>query len=81
MALAQRLGADAIVEGHTGDVRVAASAFAPHGLDTALVTAGGDAAEQALGAFEVHVDRTFAVSRAVEAHHALNTHNVARWRA
>jgi len=29
---------------------VAASEFAPHGLDTALVTAGGDAAERALGA-------------------------------
>jgi NADPH:quinone reductase len=30
------------------------------------------------GPFEVHVARTFALSRAVEAHHALNTHNVGR---
>jgi NADPH2:quinone reductase len=50
VALAQRLGADAIVEGHTRDVRAAASEFAPHGLDTALVTAGGGAAEHAHGA-------------------------------
>ena len=125
VALAQRLGADAVVEGHTRDVRVAASEFAPHGLDTALVTAGGDAAERALGAmrnggrvaypngvpkptvradvsvtsynamydaelmehlnrlietgpFEVHLARTFPLSRAVEAHHALNTHNLGR---
>jgi len=48
VALAQRLGADAVVEGHTGDVAPAAREFAPDGLDAALVTAGGEAAERAL---------------------------------
>jgi len=50
VALAQRLGADTVVEGHTGDVVGAARAFVPDGLDAALVTAGGAAAERALGA-------------------------------
>jgi NADPH2:quinone reductase len=48
VALVQQLGADAVVEGHTGDVAAAARAFAPDGLDAALVTAGGAAAERAL---------------------------------
>jgi NADPH:quinone reductase len=50
VALARRLGADAVVEGRQGDVAAAARAFAPGGLDSALLTAGGPAAEQALQA-------------------------------
>ena len=50
VALARRLGADVVVEGHTGDVAAAARAFAPDGLDAALITAGGEAAERALEA-------------------------------
>jgi NADPH:quinone reductase-like Zn-dependent oxidoreductase len=50
VALAQRLGADVVVEGYTGDVAAAAREFAPDGLDAALVTAGGEAAERALAA-------------------------------
>jgi len=49
-ALAKRLGADAAVDGHKGDVTGAARRFAPNGLDAALVTSGGDAANQALKA-------------------------------
>jgi len=48
VALAKRLGADAVVEGHQDDIAAAARAFAPDGLDAALLTAGGEAAEQAL---------------------------------
>ena len=50
VALAKRLGADAIVDGHKGDVVAAARKFAPDGLDAALLTAGGEAAERALAA-------------------------------
>lgn len=50
VALARRLGADAIVEGRTEDVLAAATNFAPEGIDAALLTAGGDAAEHALKA-------------------------------
>jgi NADPH2:quinone reductase len=48
VALVKRLGADAVVEGHTEDVLAAARAFAPNGLDAALLTAGGAAAKRAL---------------------------------
>lgn len=50
VALSQRLGADHTVNGRTGDVLAAAKAFAPDGLDGALVTAGGEVAERSLGA-------------------------------
>lgn len=50
VALAMRLGADAVVNGRTGDVAAAARKFAPDGIDAALLTAGGEAAEKALGA-------------------------------
>ncbi len=50
MALARRLGADIVVEGHTGDVAAAAREFGPGGLDAALVTVGGEAADRALEA-------------------------------
>ncbi len=48
--LAKRLGADAAVDGHKDDVVAAAREFAPDGLDAALVTAGGEAANTALTA-------------------------------
>lgn len=48
VALSQRLGADAVVDGRKDDVAVAAREFAPGGLDAALVTVGGEAADQAL---------------------------------
>jgi NADPH2:quinone reductase len=48
VALARRLGADAVVDGHREDIVAAARAFAPEGIDTALLTAGGKTAEQAL---------------------------------
>jgi NADPH2:quinone reductase len=50
VALVQRLGANAAVEGHRDDIVAAARAFEPDGLDAALVTAGGEKAEQALTA-------------------------------
>jgi NADPH2:quinone reductase len=48
--LIKRLGADAVVDGHKDDVAGEARKFAPDGLDAALLTAGGKAAEQALQA-------------------------------
>ena len=48
--LARRLGADAVVNGRADDVAAAARAFSPDGLDAALITAGGDAANRALTA-------------------------------
>ncbi|QNG18814.1 NADP-dependent oxidoreductase [Rhodococcus triatomae] len=50
VALAERLGADAVVDGRRDDVPAATSEFAPNGLDAALVTVGGDVTERALGA-------------------------------
>jgi NADPH2:quinone reductase len=50
VALVQRLGADTVVDGHKDDLAAAAREFAPDGLDAALLTAGGEAAEQALTA-------------------------------
>jgi NADPH:quinone reductase-like Zn-dependent oxidoreductase len=50
VALAQRLGADAVANGRKGDVAAAARKFAPDGLDAALFTAGGDAANKAISA-------------------------------
>jgi NADPH:quinone reductase-like Zn-dependent oxidoreductase len=50
VALATRLGADAVIDGHRDDLDAAARRFAPDGLDAALLTAGGPAAERALDA-------------------------------
>jgi NADPH:quinone reductase-like Zn-dependent oxidoreductase len=47
---AKQLGADVVVDGRKDDVGAKAKAFAPDGLDAALLTAGGEAAEKALGA-------------------------------
>jgi NADPH2:quinone reductase len=48
VALAQRLGADVVVNGRKDDAAAAVRAFAPAGLDAALMTAGGEAADRAL---------------------------------
>jgi NADPH2:quinone reductase len=50
VALAKRLGADEAIDGKKEDIAAAARRFAPQGIDTALLTAGGKAAEQALAA-------------------------------
>jgi NADPH:quinone reductase-like Zn-dependent oxidoreductase len=48
VVLVERLGADAVIDGRTDDVLAAAREFAPNGLDTALLTAGGNVAERAV---------------------------------
>ncbi len=50
VALTRQLGVEAVVDGHKEDVMETARVFSPEGLDAALFTAGGPAAEQALGA-------------------------------
>jgi NADPH:quinone reductase-like Zn-dependent oxidoreductase len=50
VALAKRLGADAVADGRKDDVEAAVRAFAPGGLDAALVTAGGEVTDHALRA-------------------------------
>src|SRR4029077_16596743 len=50
VALATRLRAGAVANGRKDDVEAAARAFAPNGLDAALITAGGEAADRALRA-------------------------------
>jgi NADPH:quinone reductase len=50
VALVRRLGADAVVDGHKDDIVAAARRFALNGLDAALITAGGPAADEALTA-------------------------------
>lgn len=52
VALARRLGADAVIDGRKDDVPAAAFEFAPGGLDGALVTVGGEIAERALRAIK-----------------------------
>jgi NADPH:quinone reductase len=52
VALAKRLGADAVANGRTEDLEAAARAFAPNGLDAALITAGGEATDRALCAMK-----------------------------
>ena len=50
VALCKQLGADACVDGHKGDVLAAARAFAPGGIDAALLTAGGKETDRSLQA-------------------------------
>jgi len=50
LASLKRLGADAVVNGRTGDIAGAARSFAPHGVDAVLGLAGGDALERCLDA-------------------------------
>jgi NADPH:quinone reductase-like Zn-dependent oxidoreductase len=48
VALVRRLGADVAVDGHKDDVAKAVRAFAPNGLDAALVLVGGRGLNEAL---------------------------------
>lgn len=48
VALVKELGSDVVIEGHERNLLAALEAVAPLGVDTALLTAGGDAAEQAI---------------------------------
>jgi NADPH2:quinone reductase len=50
VALARRLGADVTIDGHKDDMAKAVRKFAANGIDAALLTAGGEAAEKALAA-------------------------------
>jgi NADPH2:quinone reductase len=50
MALARQLGADAVVNGRTGDIAAAAKAFAPQGVDAVLGLAGGEPLERCIDA-------------------------------
>ena len=50
VALVKKLGADAVIDGRKEDIAAAAHQFAPNGFDAALITAGGPAADKALGA-------------------------------
>jgi len=52
VALVRRLGADAAIDGHKNDVAKAVRAFAPEGLDAALVLAGGRGLAAALKAMK-----------------------------
>jgi NADPH:quinone reductase-like Zn-dependent oxidoreductase len=49
-ALVMGLGADAVVNGRTGDIAVAARRFAPDGVDAVFGLAGGPALEQCIDA-------------------------------
>jgi NADPH2:quinone reductase len=48
VALCKRIGADLAIDGRADDVVSAAKGFAPGGIDTALLAAGGPAADKAL---------------------------------
>jgi NADPH:quinone reductase len=50
MALATQLGADAVVNGRTGDIAAAAKSFAPQGVDAVLGLAGGESLERCIDA-------------------------------
>jgi NADPH:quinone reductase len=50
LALARQLGADAVVNGRSGDIAAAAKAFAPQGVDAVLGLAGGDPLERCIDA-------------------------------
>jgi NADPH2:quinone reductase len=50
LALARQLGADAVVNGRSGDIAAAAKQFAPQGVDAVLGLAGGDALEHCIDA-------------------------------
>lgn len=48
VALARRLGAEAAVDGHHGNMVASAREFAPSGFDAALITVAGEVTEKAL---------------------------------
>jgi NADPH:quinone reductase-like Zn-dependent oxidoreductase len=50
IALVRRLGADAAVDGRSGDITAAARSFAPQGIDAVLALAGGESLERCMAA-------------------------------
>ena len=50
LTLVSRLGADAVVNGRTGDIQSAAKRLAPNGVDAVLGLAGGEALEHCIDA-------------------------------
>lgn len=50
LALVRGLGADAVVDGRSGDILAAARQFAPQGVDAVLAFAGGESLERCLDA-------------------------------
>ena len=64
VTLIKKLGADAVIDGHKDDIVAAARQFAPNGLDAALITAGGPAADKALTA--IHAGGRVAYPNGVE---------------
>lgn len=50
LALVSRLGADAVVNGRSGDIESAAKRFAPNGVDAVLGLAGGEPLEHCIDA-------------------------------
>jgi len=52
--LAKSIGADVVVNGREEGVLEAAREFAPEGIDAALITAGGEAANRALSAVRIN---------------------------
>jgi NADPH:quinone reductase len=50
MSLLSRLGADAVVNGRTGDIAAATRRLAPNGVDAVLGLAGGDSLERCIDA-------------------------------
>jgi NADPH:quinone reductase-like Zn-dependent oxidoreductase len=50
IALVRRLGADAAVDGRSGDIAAAVRSFAPKGVDAVLALAAGDALERCIEA-------------------------------
>jgi NADPH:quinone reductase len=52
MALARDLGADAVVDGHRGDIAEAAHGLAPDGVDAVLALAGGAQLDRCLDAMK-----------------------------
>lgn len=62
--LVQQLGADAVADGRNNNVVGLAREFAPAGIDTALVTAGGPATDRALSA--IRADGRVAYPNGVE---------------
>lgn len=46
--LVRQLGADAVIDGHSGEVGQRVREFAPEGIDAALFTASGDGSQEAL---------------------------------
>jgi NADPH2:quinone reductase len=64
LALARRLGADAVVDGRRGDIAAAAARFAPEGVDAVLAFAGGRPLSRCLDA--LRRDGRFAHPNGVE---------------